>query len=463
MRRRARGRAALAVAAWLCVTPSRADEEPAAQDPAAAPPPLAESPAPAEAAPAALPAPPAVDGRALASLTRMVDALADAQSLHVVVEDEYDVVQESGETLSFARVSDVTVRRPDRLRIETTQADGARRVLGYDGRFVTLYDPGGAWFAAASRETDVDALLAFVRDQIGVELPLGPLFSTGLRGLLLEGLTSATFVGRETQDGEPYDHLALRYGDVGLQLWIASAGDALPRRLTLTFEGAPGGPQLHADFRAWDLEPDLSEWDFAFAPPAGVRALPFALQKLPDAAEGSAHVARIAANDAADGAAGGLVALERVRAAARSEEAESAARDTAARLEQAASRPGSGRKVIRRRRASSEHVSGPESGVPTPEATRVARWDELDSANLRVVDLGDIDWGTPAWLELGPGTALSPRAFEHMTAQPGCNVAWTEAAGRRYARCHGTWWVEAVARGQRAYVAVGPPPGSGVR
>ena len=372
---------------------------------------------------AAPPAPPALDPRAMGVLTRMLDALGAAQALHVRVEEEYDVVRESGEMLSSGRESDVTLRRPDRLRIEVTEDGGAERVFSSDGQHAVLLDTRENWFAAAERPSDLDGALAFLQDDVGVELAMAPLFSTRIRSLLTEDVTFANLVARKTLDGEELDHIALRYGDVGLQLWVPAAGDALPRRLTLIFDGARGSPRLRADFREWDLEPNVSDAVFAFDPPEGVRAVPFALQDPTDAVQ------------AREGpASGGFVSLERARNARRTAEADAAARDTAARLEQAANRPRSGRPVVQR------------AGITTTRADAVTAGNGDGSA---------APFGHPI------GTVLSASAFEQLTTQPGCELFQIEHSGARYSRCGGTWYVEALSGGELGYVAVEPPSGYG--
>jgi hypothetical protein len=239
-------------------------------------------------------------------------------------------------------------------------------------------------------------------------------------------VTSAAWIGRETLGGAPHDHVALRYGDVGLQVWIASEGDPLPRRLTLTFEGARGRPQLHADFREWDLAPKVTEWVFAFDPPAGARAVPFALPR-----DGNAPPR----SDPDRGpAAGGLVSLERAKRAQQTAEAEAAARDTSERLERAASRPSSGRAVRR----------GSTPPAPNPESA--------DADAVAVPETHSVD--RPL------GTVLSASDLEHLSQQTGCARAQTEYAGARYSRCGGTWYVEALTGGELRYVAVEAPPGA---
>jgi len=233
----------------------------------------------------------AMDPKAVEVLKRMVQSLADAQALGVRVDEEYDAYQSDGTTLSFGKTSTLTMRRPDRLRIETTVRNGARRVSTFDGKKLTVYDSVANRFAQVEHSSDIDSLLDFLRDDVGMKLPLAPLFSTQLRELLLDNVDSADFIDEEQIEGVDVDHIAFNYGEgIGVQLWIPHQGQALPRRMVMTFEDARGRPQFRADFREWKLTPDVSEKVFAFTAPEGARSLPFILPKrtaVPQPGEGS--------------------------------------------------------------------------------------------------------------------------------------------------------------------------------
>ena len=44
----------------------------------------------------------------------------------MTIRDGYDVVQESGQKIEFGELRNVTVSRPDRLRIEVERSDGQK-------------------------------------------------------------------------------------------------------------------------------------------------------------------------------------------------------------------------------------------------------------------------------------------------------------------------------------------------
>jgi len=281
MRRGSAGWAAIALAAvaaaWLAWPVAGAEEKSAAPAPSGS-----ESASPvAPPAPGGATAPDeALDPDAVDVLRKMVKALTEAQTLRLSVDEEYDALQSDGETFSFGKSANLLLRRPDRLRVEGADRAGNDRLWTYDGKQLTVYDSDRNVFAAVAQSGNIDAVMDFLRDEVGMKLPLAPLFSLDLRVLLLENVTTATFVDEEVLDGVELDHIAFQYGDgIGVQLWIPREGDALPRRMVMTFEDARGRPQFRADFREWDLKTKIKDSAFHFDAPKGARAVPFVLPK----------------------------------------------------------------------------------------------------------------------------------------------------------------------------------------
>ena len=59
-------------------------------------------------------------------LKKMSDFLAGAGRFSVTIRDGYEVVQESGQKIEFGELRNVTVSRPDQLRIEVERSDGQK-------------------------------------------------------------------------------------------------------------------------------------------------------------------------------------------------------------------------------------------------------------------------------------------------------------------------------------------------
>lgn len=224
----------------------------------------------------AQPAAPALDPAAMAVVGRMAATIAAAPALRVAGEIAWDVVQADGQTLEFGATREVSMRRPDRLRVDLALREGGERRLFYDGKRVVLHDPVHGVYAAAERSGSVAEVAAFVGRRLGVPVPLAELFSPDVANELRARIDAASLVGAVTLDGVPCDHVALRNESAGMQLWVGKQ-DALPRRVSITYEREEGRPQFRARFADWDLSPRVSDSTFAFEPPKGAEKIAFAV------------------------------------------------------------------------------------------------------------------------------------------------------------------------------------------
>jgi hypothetical protein len=220
-----------------------------------------------------------VDDEALAVVQRMTDALAKANAVRFEIETSYDAVQTDGEKIEFGAVREITVRRPDRLRSDLVDRSGDRRTVRYDGQQLVMSDPDQRVWAAVPRTGGLDELVDYVTEELGVPMPLSELFSPELPQLLGERMLSGRYVGRGTLRGVPYDHVAFRNEEVGVQLWLAREGDPLPQRIVITYENAVDEPQFRADFDEWDLSPRTPDSLFRFEPPDGFERIAFVPRK----------------------------------------------------------------------------------------------------------------------------------------------------------------------------------------
>lgn len=223
---------------------------------------------------------PLVDPDAVEPVRRMVETLTGAKQLAFTVEQEYDAIQDDDEAIEFGSRSEHVIRRPDRLRIERWDRSGRHLQACYDGRTVTVYDDGPNVFASAERSGSLDQLTDFLRDEVGLRLPLADLFGEDLRQVLLDNVIAARHVDVQTIEKRPCDHVALRTREgVGIQLWIRQGSQAVPERIVVNFERARGRPQFRATFTDWNLSPRTPDRLFAFDPPSEARQVPFVLPR----------------------------------------------------------------------------------------------------------------------------------------------------------------------------------------
>jgi hypothetical protein len=216
------------------------------------------------------------DERAAARLAAMANTLAKAPRLQTTIDANWDVTQPSGEKIEFGETRVMTMRRPDRLRVETTRRDGRRRVFVFDGTQLAVSDPDLKVYATEPRPGTLDAALDHLTEDLHMRMPLHELFAADL-AKKLTSLGKARWVDADTIAGTATDHVLLRGDGTDLQVWIAKEGDALPRRIVITYRQEEGQPQFRASFTAWNLSPDVPDSLFAFTPAEGAEKISFAV------------------------------------------------------------------------------------------------------------------------------------------------------------------------------------------
>jgi len=224
--------------------------------------------------------------RAVSRLEEMAKLLAKAKGLGLRIDCAWDVVQPTGEKIEFGELRTVTVRRPDRLRMEVVQRSGSRRGLLFDGRELAVFDLDQRVYATAPARGTLDAALEHLTTDLQVRVPLRELIAADLPEELEPFRETARWVGRENVGGTLADHLSLRGDDADVQLWIASQGDPLPRRIVITYRRDEGQPQFRADLSDWNLSPDAPDALFTFATD-GTEKVPFVVPRPAGGARGA--------------------------------------------------------------------------------------------------------------------------------------------------------------------------------
>ncbi|HEU4428764.1 MAG TPA: DUF2092 domain-containing protein [Myxococcota bacterium] len=238
-------------------------------------PPAAQQPAAAE----------VVDEEALAVLRHMTELLRGQQSFSFTADMSHEALQETGERLEFGATRRYLVKRPNRVRVETTPRDAGPRLFQFDGKLLTLLDVEQKAYAQVEREGDLDATIDFLQDALATPLPLAELLRSEPGKALEEGWTTAYRVGVEQLGGVTTDHLFLRNADVDAQLWIAQGDAPTPQLVTITYRNDDGAPRFRAELTDWKLAAPAPDSAFAFQAPAGAERIQFAVPPKPAATE----------------------------------------------------------------------------------------------------------------------------------------------------------------------------------
>jgi hypothetical protein len=237
---------------------------------------FAEEPA---AAPAAKAAAVTIDPKALSLLKDMSQTLAKAESLSFTVRRAFDEPAANGQPLFYMIASEVTLARPDKLKI-VTPGDGPASEFYYDGKEMVLFMPEANLAAIEIAPPKLDDMLEAAYKKAGLYFPFVDFIVADPYAAMTEGLKSAFVMGKsKIVGGVETDIVALSTADIQAQIWIGSK-DKLPRLVWLNPAQSVEKPRSMIEFSNWKLGAKIAPESFhsemaakagrmKFAPPAG--------------------------------------------------------------------------------------------------------------------------------------------------------------------------------------------------
>lgn len=273
---------ALGLILWLALAMAVGAQTPA---PSAPPAPQAASPAkaaqPAKAGkPAARkPADPGfkliLEPRAMALLKASSAKLAQAKTMSFTATAGYEYPSKLGPPLVYSTRYEVTMQRPDKLRI-VIPGDGPASAFYYDGRAMTVYAPVENLAAVADAPPTIDAMLQAAFRNAAIYFPFEDLLVTDPYAAMTSGTILAYVIGPSTViGGTKTDMVAWASNDVHLQMWIG-ADDQLPRRIRAMFSTDPLRLRHQVDFADWRLDAAVAPETFASAKAQAAGRMAFA-------------------------------------------------------------------------------------------------------------------------------------------------------------------------------------------
>jgi hypothetical protein len=270
------------VVAWLALATkvgAQTSAQPAA--PAAAPAkPAAKAQAKTAKKPAASDFKLILEPRAMDLLKATSDKLAAAKSMSFTAVVGYEYPSKLGPPLVYSTRYDVTMQRPDKLRI-LIPGDGPASEYYYDGKTAVAYAPVENLAAIADAPPTVDEALDAAYKKAGIFFPFEDLLVKDPYTAMTKGAILAYYIGPSAViGGVKTDMVAWASNDVHLQIWIG-ADDKLPRRVRAIFRADPLALRHQVDYSDWKLDPQLAPDTFMSAKVASAGRMAFAAPGLP--------------------------------------------------------------------------------------------------------------------------------------------------------------------------------------
>jgi hypothetical protein len=210
---------------------------------------------------------------AKAILKESADFLAAQEKFAIKTHTGFDVVQLTGQKLDFGASREITVRRPDRLRVDARRRDGDRTSIFFDGEQISVDLPDANAYVAIAKPGTLDAAIDYLIDDLQTPAPLHEFVSSNFYTDVEDKIHAGFYVEEATIGKRQCHHLAFRTDVVDFQIWIEDGDRPLPCSLVVTYKHEEASPQFWARFHSWDLSPKTPDKLFRYSPPEGAERL----------------------------------------------------------------------------------------------------------------------------------------------------------------------------------------------
>jgi hypothetical protein len=216
-----------------------------------------------------------LEPKAIDILKAACSRLAAARSMSFTAMVTYENPSRLGTPLAYTTKSEVTLQRPDKLRV-LTPGDGPASEFYYDGKVMVAFAPDENLVAVASAPSTIDAALKAAYDSAAIYFPFTDLIVADPYKDIADGLILAFYIGQsKVVGGTTTDMVAYANNDVFVQAWIGTE-DKLPRMLRAVYRTDAARLRHQLEISNWQLDPAVPADAFASTKAGGAKPIAFA-------------------------------------------------------------------------------------------------------------------------------------------------------------------------------------------
>jgi hypothetical protein len=216
-----------------------------------------------------------LEPKAIDILKAASSRLAAARTMSFTAVATYESPCRLGTPLAYTTKSEVTLQRPDKLRVLKV-GDGPASEFYYDGKTMTAFAPSENLVAVAEAPPTIDAALKAAYDSAAIYFPFTDVIVADPYKDIADGLILAFYIGQsKVVGGTTTDMVAYANNDVFVQAWIG-AEDKLPRMLRAVYRTDPAHLRQELELSNWQLDVAIPEGTFTSAKVAGAKPIAFA-------------------------------------------------------------------------------------------------------------------------------------------------------------------------------------------
>jgi hypothetical protein len=225
---------------------------------------------------------PGLEPRAIDIIKQASARLAAARSMAFTAVVSYESPSRLGLPLVYSTRSEVTMQRPDKLKVVTT-GDGPPSEFYYDGKVMMAFAPAENLVAIADAPPTIDAALQVAYDTGAIYFPFDDVIVADPYKDIADGLKIAFYVGQSNVvGGTTTDIVAYVTGDVFVEAWIGTQ-DKLPRRLYAIYLNDRARLRHVLELSNWQLDMAVPADTFASARATSAAHIAFARPDAGDA------------------------------------------------------------------------------------------------------------------------------------------------------------------------------------
>jgi len=214
-----------------------------------------------------------IDPLALQVLKAVSDPIRDAKTFSFRTRGMREYVGTNGQIITYFNTSDITVQRPDKLRVDFKRR-GKEVQLFYDAGQAVLYAPEPNLYATVPAPKTLDGVLEALEKR-DVDLPVKNLLEKDPYESLVPGLTGAYVIGKVQMFDLTVHHLAFTEPNAEWQLWVTDGQNPRIQRLQVINKARPRQPRITVEFYDWNLDAPTRPEMFEFQKPEGAREIEF--------------------------------------------------------------------------------------------------------------------------------------------------------------------------------------------
>jgi hypothetical protein len=218
---------------------------------------------------------PVLEPKAMEILKAASDRLAAAHAMRFTAVISYESPSRLGPPLIYTTTSEVTLQRPDKLRV-ITPGDGPASEFYYDDKTMMAFEPAANLVAVAEAPPTIDAALKAAYDTAAIYFPFTDVIVADPYKGVADWLKHAFYIGQSrVVGGTTTDMVAIVNHWVFEQIWIG-ADDTLPRKVRAVFLADPARLRHDMELSNWQLDSTVPADAFASSSATSATHIAFA-------------------------------------------------------------------------------------------------------------------------------------------------------------------------------------------